>query len=116
MQRILLARALASKPKLLVLDEATSALDPERQAHVDAAIAALRATTISVAHRLDTLKACDRIYVLNEGRIVAAGTFDALVAAGGLFADLRKAETAATCAASENAVHAAFGAVEAAFA
>ncbi len=113
-QRILLARTFATNPRILVLDEATSALDPQHQAHVAGVIAEMRATTITITHRLDTLRPCDRIYVLNGGRIVEVGTYAKLAAADGLFASMREAEKA-TSAHQVNAVHAAFGAVEAAF-
>jgi ABC-type bacteriocin/lantibiotic exporter with double-glycine peptidase domain len=114
-QRILLARAFATRSNILVLDEATSALDPQLQAHVARAIDDMKATTISIAHRLDTLRECDRIYVLDAGRIVETGTYASLAASGGLFCSMREAEKAPATEA-QNAVHAAFCAVEAAFA
>ena len=79
-QRLGVARALYARPSVLVLDEATSALDSETEARVIDTIAELHGsiTLISVAHRLSTLKHCDRIYFLNAGRIVAVGTFDQL--------------------------------------
>ena len=75
----------------------------------------MKATTISIAHRLDTLRACDRIYVVEAGRIVETGTYATLAGSGGLFASMCEAEKA-TATAAPNAVHAAFSAVEAAFA
>jgi ABC-type bacteriocin/lantibiotic exporter with double-glycine peptidase domain len=92
-QRILLARAFAGKPRILVLDEATSALDPAVQAHVSASIDAMGATVIAIAHRLETLRRCDRIIVIEAGRIVETGRYDDLVCAGGLFATMVAAET-----------------------
>ena len=93
-QRVLLARAFASKPKILVLDEATSALDEDIQDRVSQAIDTMGATVISIAHRLETLRRCDRILVLEGGRLVEQGPFDDLVAGGGLFAELVAAEDA----------------------
>ncbi|MDQ4133852.1 MAG: ABC transporter ATP-binding protein/permease [Actinomycetota bacterium] len=79
-QRIGLARALYHQPIVLVLDEATSALDSDTESRIMETIAALRRslTIISVSHRLSTLKHCDRIYFMREGRIVDVGTFDEL--------------------------------------
>lgn len=94
-QRILIARALALRPRIVILDEATSSLDPAVEARVAAALDALDATTISVAHRLDTIRRCDRIHVLEAGRIVESGTFDELLASGGAFARLVEAEARA---------------------
>jgi ABC-type bacteriocin/lantibiotic exporter with double-glycine peptidase domain len=91
-QRVLLARALAHRPSLVVLDEATSALDPAAEAHVAASIDALNATVITVAHRLDTVRRCDRIYVLKDGMIVEAGTFDELAASQGILTEFLSAD------------------------
>jgi ABC-type bacteriocin/lantibiotic exporter with double-glycine peptidase domain len=85
-QRILLARAFAIRPRLLVLDEATSALDPALQAHVSAAVDALDCSAILVAHRLETLRGCDEILVLDRGEIVERGSYAALARHDGLFA------------------------------
>ena len=89
-QRIALARALLRNPALLILDEATSALDSESEAVVQDALAVLMEgrTTFVIAHRLSTVRNADRIIVLDEGRIVEEGRHDALVAMGGLYADL----------------------------
>ncbi|MCG6121467.1 MAG: ATP-binding cassette domain-containing protein [Microvirga sp.] len=94
-QRLLIARALAQAPRIVVLDEATSALDPAREARVAAALNGLKATTITVAHRLDTIRDCDCIHVLDAGRIVERGTYQQLVAKGGVFAGLVAAEARA---------------------
>ena len=87
-QRLLIARAVASRPKLLIFDEATSALDNITQRQVSDALGGLDCTRIVVAHRLSTIRNCDRILVLDGGRIVEDGTYDELVAQGGVFAEL----------------------------
>jgi NHLM bacteriocin system ABC transporter ATP-binding protein len=85
-QRLLLARAVVGRPRILLLDEATSALDNRTQEGVVRSLAALGATRVVVAHRLSTIRHADRIYVMDGGRVAESGTFDALMAAGGLFA------------------------------
>ena len=87
-QRIAAARALARRPRLIIFDEATSALDNETQRLLSENIARLNATRIVIAHRLSTVIKADRIYVLNDGRIVEAGTFDQLMKQNGFFAGL----------------------------
>jgi ATP-binding cassette subfamily C protein len=84
-QRLMIARAVARRPPILILDEATSALDNATQQAVSEGLAALRCTRIVVAHRLSTIRAADRIFVLSAGRIVETGTFDSLIMQGGLF-------------------------------
>ena len=93
-QRILIARALVTKPSILIFDEATSALDNRTQAIVTNSLDNLHATRIIVAHRLSTIRNCDRILVMDAGRIVESGGFDELVAKGGIFANLVKRQTA----------------------
>ena len=93
-QRILIARALVTKPSILIFDEATSALDNRTQAIVTKSLDELKATRIIVAHRLSTIRNCDRIIVMDAGRIVETGGFDELVARGGIFANLVKRQTA----------------------
>lgn len=87
-QRIALARAFLKDAPILLLDEATSALDAESEAAVKAALARLSAgrTTLVIAHRLATVRAAERIVVLDAGRVAEIGTHDELVAAGGLYA------------------------------
>lgn len=84
-QRILLARAIVKKPSVLILDEATSSLDNIVQDRIVQNLAALKATRIVVAHRLSTVRGCDRILVLNQGRIEEEGPFESLMEKDGLF-------------------------------
>ena len=87
-QRLMIARAIAPKPKILLFDEATSALDNKTQKQVADALAGLNCTRVVIAHRLSTVKDCDRIVVLDGGKIIEEGTYDALIAKGGFFAEL----------------------------
>lgn len=87
-QRLLIARAIAGRPKVLMFDEATSALDNVTQKHVSEAIDKLKCTRIVIAHRLSTIRHCDRIIVLDKGHIVEEGTYDFLIAQNGFFAEL----------------------------
>ncbi|MBR3629425.1 MAG: ATP-binding cassette domain-containing protein [Oscillospiraceae bacterium] len=87
-QRLLIARAIAPKPKILMFDEATSALDNITQKKVSQALDSLKCTRIVIAHRLSTIRQCDRILVLDHGKIVEDGSYESLLAKGGLFADL----------------------------
>ncbi|MYH58722.1 MAG: ATP-binding cassette domain-containing protein, partial [Boseongicola sp. SB0675_bin_26] len=91
-QRIAIARAILRNAPILLLDEATSALDAESERAVQAAVERLAEdrTTLVVAHRLATVKKADRILVFDEGKIVATGTHDSLVADGGLYARLAR--------------------------
>ncbi|TNE85052.1 MAG: ABC transporter ATP-binding protein [Deltaproteobacteria bacterium] len=89
-QLLTFARALVDDPEVLVLDEATSAIDPETERTVQAALDRLKTgrTTITVAHRLATVRDCDQIYVLAHGEVQEVGTHDELLARGGLYAAL----------------------------
>lgn len=89
-QRLMIARALAPGPKIIMLDEATSALDNITQKQVSEAIGSLNTTRIVIAHRLSTIRDCDRILMLEDGCIVEDGTFDALTRKNGPFAQLLK--------------------------
>lgn len=93
-QRLMIARALVRQPRILLFDEATSALDNQTQAVVAASVARLRATRIVIAHRLSTVANADCIYVMDNGRIVESGMYDALMARGGRFAELARRQIA----------------------
>ena len=87
-QRLMIARAVAPKPNILMFDEATSALDNITQKKVSDALNGLKCTRIVIAHRLSTIKHCDRIIVLEGGKIIEDGTYEDLLAKGGFFAEL----------------------------
>ena len=87
-QRLMIARAVAPKPRLLLLDEATSALDNITQKQVSEALDRMRCTRIVIAHRLSTIRHCDRILVLDNGKIVEDGTYEQLLEKKGFFAEL----------------------------
>ncbi|MBQ7670299.1 MAG: NHLP bacteriocin export ABC transporter permease/ATPase subunit [Clostridia bacterium] len=87
-QRLLIARAVAPKPRILMFDEATSALDNITQKQVSEALDKMKCTRIVIAHRLSTIRQCDRIIVLDKGKIVEDGSFDELIAKNGFFAEL----------------------------
>jgi len=84
-QRLLIARAMAARPRIIVFDEATSALDNQTQSLVARSLESLRCTRIVIAHRLSTIMHAQRIYVLDAGRIVEQGDYAQLMAQGGLF-------------------------------
>ena len=87
-QRLMIARAIAPKPKILMFDEATSALDNLTQKIVSDSLDKLKCTRIVIAHRLSTIRQCDRIIYLEKGQIVEDGTYDELIAKNGKFAEL----------------------------
>lgn len=89
-QRLMIARALAPKPRILILDEATSALDNRTQERVNHSLARMNMTRLVVAHRLSTIQNVDRIFVMRQGRIVEEGNFASLMAKNGEFAELAR--------------------------
>lgn len=93
-QRLLIARSLVNKPRIIFFDEATSALDNRTQAIVSESLDNLKATRIVIAHRLSTIMNADRIYVLQNGRVVQQGTYETLINEAGVFADLAKRQMA----------------------
>lgn len=88
LQRLIIARAIARQPNILIFDEATSALDNKTQAQVSESLESLNVTRIVIAHRLSTIIHADRIYVLNKGVIEETGTYDELMKRNGFFAKL----------------------------
>ena len=89
-QRLMIARAVAPKPKILMFDEATSALDNITQKKVSESLDKLKCTRIVIAHRLSTIKNCDRILVIDDGKIVEEGGYEELINRNGYFAELVK--------------------------
>jgi NHLM bacteriocin system ABC transporter ATP-binding protein len=87
-QRVLIARAVIGRPRLLLFDEATSSLDNRTQATISKHLKTLKATRIVVAHRLSTIVDADRIFVMERGQIVQAGTYDELMSQPGTFRKL----------------------------
>jgi ABC-type bacteriocin/lantibiotic exporter with double-glycine peptidase domain len=87
-QRLMIARAIAPKPKILIFDEATSALDNITQKKVSESLNSLKCTRIVIAHRLSTIRQCDRIIVLDGGNICEAGNHEELLAKKGVYYNL----------------------------
>ena len=87
-QRLMIARAVCGKRRILIFDEATSALDNITQKHVIESLDKLNCTRIVVAHRLSTVRHCDRILVMDHGTIAEEGTYEELIEKDGLFAEL----------------------------
>lgn len=87
-QRLMIARAVAGRPRILMFDEATSALDNITQSKVSESLDALKCTRIVIAHRLSTIKHCSRIIVLDNGKIAEDGSFEELMSRSGIFAQL----------------------------
>ena len=93
-QRLLIARAIASSPKIIFFDEATSALDNTTQQIVSNSINQLEVTRISIAHRLSTIVDCDRIIVLDQGVITEEGTYQELMELNGTFCEMAQRQLA----------------------
>ncbi len=93
-QRLLIAAALVRKPGIIIFDEATSALDNRTQEVVSSSLKQLKSTRIVIAHRLSTIRKADRIYCLDEGRVVQSGSYDELMAQEGLFKELASRQIA----------------------
>ena len=89
-QRIMIARALCPKPNVIMMDEATSALDNLTQKIVTDSLDAMKCTRLIIAHRLSTIQHCDRIIVLDQGKIAEDGTYDELLARNGIFTELAR--------------------------
>ena len=87
-QRLMIARAIAPQPSILIFDEATSALDNIAQKKVTEALDELHCTRVVIAHRLSTIRSCSRILYLGDGRILEEGTYKELMEKNGLFADM----------------------------
>ena len=87
-QRLLIARAVAPKPRILIFDEATSALDNVTQKQVSESLDRMKCTRIVIAHRLSTIRHCDRIIVLDKGKAAEEGTYEELMHRKGIFAEL----------------------------
>ncbi|KZV15448.1 hypothetical protein F511_15551 [Dorcoceras hygrometricum] len=85
-QRLAIARALARQPKLLILDEATSNLDSATEEAVANAVSAMECTQIIITHRLSTIRTCDQILVVEDGRISAIGTHEELAVGNNFYA------------------------------
>ncbi|MFK8007123.1 MAG: NHLP bacteriocin export ABC transporter permease/ATPase subunit [Saprospiraceae bacterium] len=93
-QRLMIARSIVHKPRMLYMDEATSALDNRTQNIVSESLEKLQATRIIIAHRLSTIINADRIFVMDKGQIVESGTYDELMENDGLFSLLAKRQIA----------------------
>jgi ATP-binding cassette subfamily C protein len=93
-QRILIARAIVNNPKIIYFDEATSALDNVNQALVCESLEKLNATRVVIAHRLSTVMTCDRILVLEDGRLIESGNYEELMALNGRFVELARRQIA----------------------
>ena len=87
-QRLLIARAIASKPDILIFDEATSSLDNITQEKIKESLDSLHCTRIVVAHRLSTIQKCNRIFMLENGKIAEEGTYSDLIKKDGFFKGL----------------------------
>lgn len=93
-QRLMIARAIVNKPRIIFFDEATSALDNQTQSIVSQSLDGLQATRLVIAHRLSTIMNCNKIFVMDKGRIVESGSYQELIERQGLFADLARRQLA----------------------
>jgi ATP-binding cassette subfamily C protein len=93
-QRLLIARAIVHRPRIILFDEATSALDNRTQETVSRSLERLKATRVVIAHRLSTIQNADRIYVFEAGRVVESGTYQELLHRGGAFTRLAERQIA----------------------
>jgi ATP-binding cassette subfamily C protein len=93
-QRLLIARAIVLRPRIVLFDEATSALDNRTQETVTQSLERLKATRIVIAHRLSTIQRADRIYVFSSGRVAEQGAYEELMAKGGVFHRLARRQIA----------------------
>ena len=93
-QRVLIARAIAARPRFLLFDEATSALDNRTQAIVTDSLDRLTTTRLIIAHRLSTVRRADRIVVLKDGRVQETGRYEELMAARGAFYEMARRQLA----------------------
>ncbi|HZJ83847.1 MAG TPA: ATP-binding cassette domain-containing protein, partial [Clostridia bacterium] len=93
-QRLMIARAIIKKPKILFFDEATSALDNNTQAIVSKSLDRLQTTRLIIAHRLSTIINCNKIIVMDKGKIVETGTYEELMDNNSIFADLARRQLA----------------------
>ena len=91
-QRMEIATALAREPVILIMDEATSALDPKTEDEVMQRIRRMGPTRIFVAHRLSTIRDCDEIIVIDQGKIIQRGTHQELIGQEGMYRNLMKSE------------------------
>ncbi len=93
-QRLIIARAMVTRPRIFFFDEATSALDNITQAIVSRSLEQFQATRLVIAHRLSTIINADRIVVVDRGAIAESGTYEELMQKGGLFSELAKRQLA----------------------
>jgi ABC-type bacteriocin/lantibiotic exporter with double-glycine peptidase domain len=96
-QRLMIARAIVARPRILMFDEATGALDNRTQGIVSRSLESLQATRGVIAHRLTTIMKADCIFVLNKGQIIQSGTYEQLIEQEGLFRDSEQYCTLAGC-------------------